>query len=541
MWVLALAAVSTGRADTTDRSILLPQVKINHVDTSEAPTVRVYASFLDRNLRPVDAERLVDIALYRKPDGEKAVRLFGFVEGEAVFPDTGGDAVVTDPPPTLTRMDEEGRGSAVAVVMPGYADPAYRDGVVGERMRSSAELFFKKLGATNRMNVVWYSDEVWSWVEAYGRTRELSVYSEMRPLCDAWILERLEEGPLEVAEGEDPAALPEGQATCGLMDTYEPIAEILGAMSYEGCWPRLFGLEMELCRPAECARRVRRLTSEDDDDEEELARPAPPALDVALRMLLEGAEPGQPRMLLLLGDGQDGYAQRLSECRTAFEADCRRSQRGKGYQAYRACVDGRLSRQAIAEQQAFRGRAMRWIGLAKSGGVRIHSVINPNASPLTAERLELLALRTGGTVRHATNANALTDLYTDLVEEINGQHVITLVDERAVPGERLTYEVRVKARSRSGTLKRKSGPFEAAVPPVPSGLTVFIADKRAAMEATLGSVGTMAVLIGVALVLALVLFALLLKLGKKRGGKGLKQAGKFAKGAGKMAKKIPKR
>jgi hypothetical protein len=501
------------QAETTERAILLPQVKINHIDTSDAPTVRVYASFLDRNMRPVEADRLVDLAIYRKPPGEKAKRLFGFVDGEVLFPEDGTDAVAEEPPPTLMRMDEADRGSAIAVVMPGYADPAYRDGVVGERMRSSAELFFKKLGATNRMNILWYSDEVWSWVKARGRTRELSVYSEMKPACDAWAQERLEEGPVEDAEGQDPTALLEGESVCGLMDEYESISEILSTMSYEGCWPHLFGLEMELCRPAECARRARQLQTDDGDDAE--GETPDPAIEVALRMIAEAAEPGQPRMLILLGDGQDGYAYRLSECRAAFEADCRRSQRGKGYQAYRGCVDERLSRQAIAEQQAFRGHAMRWIGFAKSAGIRIHTIINPNASHLTSERLELLALRTGGTARQAMNANGLTDLYTDLVEEINGQHLITFVDERAMPGETVSYEVRLKARARGTSLKRKSAPFDATIAPVPSGLTVFMADKRAMMEATLGSAGTMAVLIGVLLVLALLLFGFILKFVKK--------------------------
>ena len=514
-----------------------PQAKVNHVDVTQAPLVKVYVSFLDRELRSVDPKLVEAVTVSRKPERERAVELFSIVDGEAVFPPLDEDAppgVLADPddPPTLTLLEEEERGMAIVVAVPGFAAPEYRDGTLGERTRSGAALFFKKLGKNHRMNVVWYNDDVWTFVRAKGRLRELSVLDDMRADCEAWTVQQLtaEEADAdaagEQAEGGD--GLAPDEAVCGLLDDYGEVGKVIAATAFEGFYPNLFGLGAKPCAPPANAPTRRGFTREDEAGAESPL----PALDAALQMLVRDAAPGQPRALILLGDGKDGYIYRLDECRTKLQTDCRLI--AKTWRGLKECVDKGLKNQIIAEQQRFARRLGTWLGLAKAADVRIYAVAGPNAEGFERERLEVLALRSGGTVRVAEDANDVVDLYTELIEELSGQYVLTFVDEQALPGSEVAYQVKMKVKGG----RKTAPPYRLSIPPAPEGLAVWVAQQRAWAEAKLGKNVLLAIVIVVGVIVALILLKVLLVIGKKLLGKGGKAAAGKAKKAGKV--KVPK-
>ncbi len=525
-----------------------PQIKINHVDTTAAPLIKVYASFLDSRLRPVDHEKfLQELKVSRKPDKQKAVELFSIVDGEPVFPktDAGEDKEVPkEELPTLATMGDDERGMAVAVVLPGYASPDYRDGTLGERQRNGAGLFFKKLGKANLMNVVWYNDFVMTWVEAKGRVKELTRLEQMADKCAAWELEQLETWGEPPPEGDDPAQLADDEAYCGLTANYADLPKVITATTYQGFYPHLFGLGAPLCNPT--PQHERMSTSARAAEASALGAPA---VEVALRMLAKDGKPGQPKALVLLGDGRDGYAYRLEDCRAKMREDCNREilearkakragrhdedEEMKLYRDSKTCVDKKLGDAIKAEQARFEPLLKQWLSLAKAAGIRIFTVVNPNAEPHERERLELLAWRSGGTARVAEDANVVADHYTDLIDELNGQLVVTFTDHEATPGSMVAYELEVKAAGR----KFAAPAYAAAVPKGPEGVAVMVDQVRSMGEAKLGKKGFMAVAIGVGLVLALILLKLLMAIGKKIFGKGAKAAQGAGKGAAGLAKK----
>jgi hypothetical protein len=63
-----------------------PQVKINHIDASQAPKIRIWASVVTKGWKPPGDKDLTGITLYKKPDKGVAVELFGFEAGELVLP-----------------------------------------------------------------------------------------------------------------------------------------------------------------------------------------------------------------------------------------------------------------------------------------------------------------------------------------------------------------------------------------------------------------------------------------------------------------------
>ncbi|MGM0576771.1 MAG: hypothetical protein ACQEXJ_13690 [Myxococcota bacterium] len=510
-----------------------PQAKINHVDVSQAPRIRVFVSLLDKRLRQVPDKWLEEVTVSLKPDKAQAEELFSIVDGEPEFPDSDEGERDEEDLPVLSIAADDERGMAAVVVIPGFAGPEYRDGTLGQRVQNGASLFFKKLGKNHALNVVWYSDVLRTWVRAKGRTDELTPYTPaIRERCEAWRLRELEGDVPEKPEGEEGAGLAEDEAHCGLASNYEALGKIVEREAYQGFYPHLFGLEAPMCtdEPEHPRQGVAGFAAEGEAN-----GPASlPALDVALRMLARDAEPGQPRALILLGDGRDGYIYRQQECEAFLRKDC--AKRNDTWKRIKECVDTQMRNSVIKEQELFRARVPEWLALAKAANIRIYSVINPTADPQERERLELLAWRTGGTARVAEDANQVVDLYTDLIEELNGQFVISFTDDEAVPGATRRYEVDLRGSGYSFSTPE----YEVHIPRQPEGLALMVADFRAMGEAKLGKKGMMAVAAGVALIVALILLLLLRKILKKAFGKGKKAAKGKAKKGVKGAKKLKK-
>ncbi len=509
-----------------------PQAKINHIDATGAPRIKVYVSLLDARLRQVPEKWPETITVLQKPEGEKAVELFSMTDGEPTFPTPDGAEVPPEVPkeelPAVHIAGDDERGMAAVVVIPGFNDISYSEGTLGERIKGGAGLFFKKLGKTNRMNAVWYNDFVSTWVEAKGRTMQLTpLTKDIREQCRAWDLRQAErhgEPPPE----EPPEGLEPDEAHCGLTAKYEELGKIVEAETFKGFYPNLFGLSTPLCtdKPQQPRMSTGALLREGETEDF-----GPPAIEVALRMLVEGAQPGQPRALILLGDGRDGYIYRDRECRDHLRAMC--AETNTSYDNIKKCIDDAMDKATIKEQQLFGERLPAWLALAKSGNVRIFSVTDPEATPSARERMEILAWRTGGTARVAEDANQVVDLYSDLTAELSGQHVISFTDHEAVPGATRAYEVRLKGRGGSFT----TDSFSVTLPRPAESLALQVADARAMVEAKLGKKVVLAIAIGLALVVLLILLKLVLKLVGKKGGGALKKAGGLAKKGSAAAKK----
>ncbi len=528
--VCALALlVSAPESAARERDTSQP-TKINWVDASKAPQIRIFGSILGSDSRPVPSDLFKAITAAEKPERGKAKELFTIEfsdEGDVVTWHNRGeegdsDEVAGDDEvlPTLTLGEEQEEGLDVVVVVPGFA-PTYRDTLLGQAVKDGAGLFFKKLGKTNRMNVIWYSDLIRTFVEAKGTMDELTVMSgDIQARCDAQALDELErygEPP-----PEEPPALADDRARCGLTSKYDTLGDIIANTAFEGGFPNLFGIDVQECVPPEMQRAgLARFKAAGDDDAEEDAATSMSAIELALRMLVQGGAPGRQKALILLSDGRDGYVNALRDCRDAMRRTVCKSDDRK---AEEHCVNTKIKQAIVAEQRQFAAKAKVWIALAKSAGIRIFTVVHPTAQPHERERLEVLAWRTGGTARFAEDQNQLVDLYSALIDEINGQYVLSFVDDDATPGAERAYEVSIKG----GGGKTRTKPYSVTVAPeVELSLAGKFAGALAAAEAKLGRKVLLAIVIGLLVVLLLIVVKVMLGMVKKKAaGAAKKKKGK---------------
>ena len=391
------------------------QAKINWVDMSQAPKVRIFASLLDRRFKTVALDDIKRVTVTETPRRGDKTTLFTIDREQetVVWPEEFAHRADEEVQPTLTLGEEQLDGMASVVVVNGYdgtideSSPGYRDSELGARVLGGVSLFFQQLGKANMMNVIWYSDALRMWIDAPGRQGEFTYLSpQIRSDCEQAVLEVLEEPS---ASDEAPS---EAKITCGLTKKYENFLTILetGDNVFEGAYPRLFNLDWrpytsgsspgDYCRKPEVKRRKpRKLMEDDEEDAEAEGDPLavgpwvsePSAMDLALEMLIRDAGRGQQKTLILLSDGKDGYVHRLRECKTQWRLNgpCR-SLRGR---AGRDCINEWLKKAVVQEQSRFSPKAERWIGLAKAAGVRIFSVVHPMAETHERERLEVLLSR----------------------------------------------------------------------------------------------------------------------------------------------------
>lgn len=489
--------------------------KINWVDTSAAPVIRVFGSILGSDSRPILPDLFKSVTLSEKPDRGKAKPLFSIADDEVTWHNRGDDGESDEAPgedeevPALTLGEEQEEGLDVVVLVPGFA-PTYRDTELGQAVKDGSALFFKKLGKANRMNLLWYSDVIRTFVEAKGRTNELSVLTDdIQARCAAQQLDELER--FGEPPPEEPVPLADDRARCGLTASYDGMGDIIAATAFEGGFPNLFGIEVIRCAPPEMEQGgVAEYRPEGDDEKEEGQAGETAAMDLALEMLVAGSKPGRQSILILASDGRDGYVHAQRDCREALPRTECKKHTGK---ERRACVNRFLKQSMVREQRQFADKAQAWIALAKSVGIRIFTVVHPTAQPHERERLELLAWRTGGTARVAEDHNQLIDLYSGLIDEINGQYVLTFTDEAAVPGAERQYQVTIKGAGG----KTKTKPYAVQVPPeAEQSLAGTLAGMRAGAEAKLGRNVLLAIALGIALILLLILLKIIMGIFKKK-------------------------
>jgi len=522
-----------------------PQVKINFVDTSKAPKIRVWASVMTKGWKPPGDKDLTGITLFKKPEKAAAVELFGFEAGEIVWPKSLSEdekKKKEEAPPELALAAEVDQGAAIVVIVPGFQDPEYRNGTLGERSRNGAGLFFKKLGRNNLMNAIWYNDFVWSYVFTEGRTTALTKLEPELSKCAKWERDQLPSWGLspeelaekEAAEGAGPGPK-KNEARCGLTKDYGELGKFVQKSSYDGFWPQIFGLTQRMCvKPEHEIKRTGLAAEGSETSEKRLV-----AMDAALEMLVKGGDASMPKILVLTGDGRDGYINAAADCRAKYLVDCQGKEEIKALKEKKqreklnACVQELLEKDIRIEQAAFVEKLPVWLGLAKAANIRIYSVIHPTAPPYARERMEVLAWRTGGTARFATEPNEVVDHYDSLITELNNQIVVTFVDEGATPGTELSYQLEARGLFGDGgaSAEATSEAFVAVVPPAVERST--ISEVKSFGQKKLGKTGFMAALAGVSALLLLLVFKLVKKLigaGKDAGAKGAKGAQGAAKG-----------
>ena len=206
---------------------------------------------------------------------------------------------------------------------------------------------------------------------------------------------------------------------------------------------------------------------------------------------------------MILGDGRDGYSQPQSECLVWARARCAESEKSSKERAH--CVEETLNKVAVAEQERFLVRGEKIIALAKAAGVRIFTVSNSLSSSAERERLEVLAWRTGGTARVAEDPNQVVDRASDLLDELQGELIVSFRDERAVPGASLRYRARVQV---GGALYRTSA-MGLDLPLRPVSLRQRLGDAEAMGRERLGDTGFLVATGVLALLLAFIGFKIL--------------------------------
>jgi len=362
--VAARADPAVGAASRELAPIELPQVRIDSVDVTKFPNVRILATLLDKRGKPVVQKVIKQVQVL---DGQRKnhAPYAAFALGQPL----GGRKDCK-----LQGFDKTGIATDVVFVVAGYQDDALRRGSLGRRLKEAVIAAFKPLAKTDRANVLWYGDRLYRFVGLKGRTGELTDIEDSRKLCRAARAEALAGGEVTgagPADKEHPAPAP-GTDLCGLTGNAKSIVEVVKGQqtAFEGYFPRLFGLgapfweHSRYCAPPpealkgfgefEGGNATRRASQRDElRAKGETVDFETSAFDEALRLLLQDGKPTARKAIVLISDGRDGYLHDLDLCRASPPARCKAAE---GAQR-KACLDDFLKQRLMGQQQQFRQRA----------------------------------------------------------------------------------------------------------------------------------------------------------------------------------------
>lgn len=438
LWLAAPAVVPAAPPP-----VAWPQVRIDAVDASDFPRIRLLATVLDAKGRALPPKLLQRVEVLSGA-GQRA--------GKGQPPEiwfSAGKAMAGRKDARLLTRDKSDQGLALAIVTAGYGEgmPASMQ----ERLRESLQLAFKQLGKADRASLLWYGDRIWQSVALAGYRSRLADVERLRGPCQQ-ALDASRSGlplPAELvgrpAKEEAPAAA--GTNLCGMTTDHKGLGALAAQQAFSGAFPRLFNLGPGFFQPSRyCAVPPGQLDGFGEliaDNynrqmaERETMRAAgealdweTSALDEALRLVLSDQLRGQPpkpesRAILLISDGRDGYVRDLQLCQDNPPPACAALDRQKERGGFGQCIQGALTQRMAKQQEWFRQKAEHWLGLARAGGVRIHAVgLGSLGAPHELERLRLLAERSGGTFRLAEDEARLADVVARAVGELSGQLVL---------------------------------------------------------------------------------------------------------------------
>ncbi len=460
-WARASQAAAPIPAQTT--AIVLPQVRIDSMDLSGWPHVKLLATVLDGRGAPIELKHLLRLDVL--DGGKKATvaskqnpALVSFEKGVAL--DRRKDA-------KLAPRAEAGVGLDLVLVVQGYASTV--EPLMQQRIRDAVAAAFKPLGKGDRVNLIWYGDRIY---QATGLknfdTRLVDVEKrEVREKCKEALLQAHSGGPITLgpaATKDNPAPEP-GTDLCGLQGDAGKLAGLAKNAPFEGAFPRLLNLGppfYELSRycgtPGGALSGFGNFTKEEyshaKQEREDAALRGEPvdfdtsAVDQALQTLLRDGKPGNRKAIVLLSDGRDGWVWDYTTCAEHPPAPCNaydpagpanadrlaamsdRQQlveRHRLQTDMRACMEREqiLTRRVGLMQKLFHDKAAQWIGLARAADIHIYAVgirrTGLPTSPFELDRLHLLAARTGGTFREVDDNVPAISAVSRTMSEVTGQ------------------------------------------------------------------------------------------------------------------------
>lgn len=446
--------------------VALPQVRVDKLDVSAWPKVRILASVLDGRGAPVELKHLVKLDVL---DGTKKASTASKTN-PALVSFEKGVALANRKDAKLAPRAEAGVGLDVVLVVQGYASTV--EPLMQQRIRDAVAAAFKPLGKGDRVNLVWYNDRVY---QATGLrnldSRLIDVESkDFRAKCLAARREARSGGPITLgppAGKETPAPEP-GTDLCGLQGDPGKVASLAKNQPFAGAFPRPFNLGppfWDLGRycstPGGALDGFGTFTKDEyernkQEREDAKLKGLPvdfesSAVDRALELMLRDAKEGTHKAIVLLSDGRDGWVWDLSTCadhppppcnsfdpsatanvdRLAAMSDRQQmSERHRLAVELRRCLEREqvLTKRVALMQTIFHDKAQQWIGMARAAGVRIYAVGIRRAgvvtSPHDLDRLRLLAEKTGGTYREVGDNQPAIGAVARTMTEVTGQLVI---------------------------------------------------------------------------------------------------------------------
>ncbi len=413
--------------------IALPQARIDAIDASQWPKLRILATILDATGRPVPPKALKKLAVVdaRKPSAPPLV-LYRQGKPDEAHKDA-----------TLQTRDKAGVPLAAMVVVAGYQHEAMRDGTLGPRLRDALVAGWKQFAAGDRVNALWYGDRLYRSHALKGHLGALDDVETRAEACQTALAEARAGVALTLGAGDanDPnnPLPPRGTWLCGLQDDAKRVGAQLKTATFKGHFPRLFALgppfydvkrycapppeELEGFGPFEAHNAARQQDARDRDATAgKPAAFAASAFDEAIATLLLDARPGEEPVIVLVSDGRDGYFRELDLCEAHPPKNC---QGLVDKLQLKACIGAFLDQRVAASQVEFKARATHWLGVLRAAGIRVFAVgLGAIGRDFELERLRLLAERSGGTWRLAATEDAVGQEVLATMAELSGQLVL---------------------------------------------------------------------------------------------------------------------
>lgn len=472
LWVAFASAVPVPAAAVVAEipPVSLPQLRIDRVDTSEFPKIRVLASILDKLGRPVEVKAIQKLKV---TDGtQRSADPFAEFENGVPLGDRE-DAV-------MWPADKAKVKHSAVVIVAGHQHEALRNGSLGQRLKEALQGLFKGFGKTDRVNVIFYGDRLYSFIQLKGKTSDLTDIEFLRKKCGSARDEALANGPVTL--GDAAKDFESGTDLCGLTGDTKTILKRVQQRAYEGFFPRLFNLgtpfynPKRYCSPPKQSLKIwGEFTPQNSDRQlgrweaqKEKGEPVDwvtSAFDEAMRLMLRDGRPDEERSIILVSDGVDGYFRELDLCRANPPPPCNvMKSRAKRDQ----CIKDVIKDKVIKRQGQFRQKAVHWIGTARAAGIRVFGVgLGMLGESYELERIRLLSERTGGTYREAQTEGQLGGRVQQTSTEIMSQLVVDFVHQQPKEvGEELTFKLAVKLDKTmvAGRTSLTSRPYKAAIP-----------------------------------------------------------------------------
>lgn len=493
--------------------VALPQVRIDKLDVSAWPKVRILASVLDGRGAPVELKHLVKLDIL---DGTKKASTASKTN-PALVSFEKGVALANRKDAKLAPRAEAGVGLDVVLVVQGYASTV--EPLMQQRIRDAVAAAFKPLGKGDRVNLVWYNDRVY---QATGLrnldSRLIDIESkEFRAKCQDARREARSGGSITLgppAGKETPPPEP-GTDLCGMQGDAGKVAALAKNQPFAGAFPRPFNLGppfWDLGRycgtPGGALDGFGTFTKDEYErnkqEREDAKLKGQPvdfessAIDRALELMLRDGKDGNHKAIVLLSDGRDGWVWDLSTCAdhppppcNAFDPSAaanvdrlaamndrqQMSERHRLAVELRRCIEREqvLTKRVALMQTVFHDKAQQWIGMARAAGVRIYAVgirrSGVVTSPYDLDRLRLLAEKTGGTYREVGDSQPAINAVARTMTEVTGQLAIEFthqapddIEESFSARLSATLDAKLDNPDNPGT-QMASDPVVAALPP----------------------------------------------------------------------------